>query len=266
MRGRYNTVHEVHPTFKENIDDLLTRKKKASDARLIKRGADVELPRDVFTGACQDISGKIAPHGFKYAKSGPRCTQRSGDWTFMLLFFSDHYNIAGEHVGFSTTGEVTSKRYKKWSQEIGLANPSNCVVSGQLGYLCNDHLELTWELSNKSVRAGVISGIIRAIEEIALPFFSRFENLEQLCSELQQGLVPMMDVIQAIHFLMCFRNRKEAISVGKFFFKKRPDIVESYRHEYGQIRNREPLRVKGQGWAKELAIVSHFFDLGDLTS
>jgi hypothetical protein len=262
---KYNTIHGGRVTVGELIVGLLDDKQRVANARFRPRPTGVEIPREVFLRACEEISRQLDPHGFKFAKSGPRCTRRSGDLTFKLHFSSDYNNVAGEHVGLHITGKVDSRTYKRWSQEVGLSNPGSRVASGQLGYLCDEHLELYWELANSDSRSEVIAGAARAIEDIALPFFARFDDFERLRSDLQRGVVPMMDATIAIHFLMCFGTREEAVTVGRRFFKSRSDLVDAYRKELRKLDERQPLQIQGQGWAKELAIVSHFFELGDLT-
>jgi hypothetical protein len=264
MHPRFNTVHDGCRTIEQGFQDLITNKQRAAENRFLAADCALESPKDVFAYACNRIGDSLVRDGFKYAKSGPKSSRQAGDFSFEVSFSSDHYNVAGKHVALAVCGLVQSNHFKKWQKASALLNPTGFVVSGQLGYLTTEHLELQWELANPESRGAVIDGAVRAIREIAFPFFARFNDMPQLRLDLQHHRVPMMDIACTIDFLMCFGSRAEAIIAGRNFLQQRQDLIEPYRQELKLVRGREPLRVRGRGWANELANISRFYDLGDL--
>lgn len=223
-----------------------------------------EAPRAVYAAGCAAISLALAAAGYRYSPSGFKCSKRSGDFTYEIQMSSSVYNVAGEHVLLSICGSAKSRRFKKWKIEAGLHNPTDHVSSGQLGYLGAEHLYLEWDLADPATRPAVVQGAIDAIREFAFPWFAQFEDVPALCRQLIDRDVPMFDVVCAINFLMCFAGRDAATAAGRSFLVRRPDLVETYKQELRLRRDLGPLRIRGVGYARELAIVSRFFELGEL--
>jgi hypothetical protein len=262
---RFHTVHDGRPTLQDRFEEILAAKQRAVKARQTPPPESAEVPRAVFAAACAEIGRELGGDGFRYLPSTFKCSKRSGDLTFELQMSSDRYNVAGEHVLLRVGAIVKSRRFKDWQKQTGLTNPNAIVASGQIGYLGPELLELVWELADPDSRPAVIQGIVEAIRELAFPWFELYGDLPSLSRQLVEGTVPMFDIVQTIEFLMCFSGRADAIAAGRAFLTQRADLVPQYQQELRLLRERVPLQVRGVGYGEELAIVSRFFELGDLT-
>jgi hypothetical protein len=74
-----------------------------------------------------------------------------------------------------------------------------------------------------------------------------------------------MSIDGVVEFLMCFADQPTARLAGANFFKRRPDLVRSYRREFQKYAERGLDWALPSGYAKELAFASHVFRFGDLT-
>lgn len=264
MHVRFYTVHDGKRTIEQGFADLIAAKQRAASARGSELTTSSEPPGSVFAAACEQVARSLESDGFHYAAGSHKCSRRAGVFTNELKFSSDLYNVAGKHVLLRICGVVRSRVFKEWQKRNGLPNPGGFVASGQIGYLGSEQLELVWELADQATRQQAVEGATSAVRELALPWFALFSDLSSLRSRLIEGTVPMLDITASLNFLMCFATREDAATAGRAFLTRRPDLISTYRQEFRKLRDRAPLRVHGQGYAKELAIVSHFFDLGEL--
>jgi hypothetical protein len=176
------TARSEKRSIADFISDVAYRKRRAAQARFAGTLPGQESPREVYLAACASIGAYLDEFfGFKYAKSGPHARRRSGDFTFQISFQSSHHNIAGEHVSLCIYGNVLSARIKKWRESQPLLHSSfDYVAGGQIDNLQADHCWLDWELADSRKRDEVIRDAIRAIEDLAFPYFARFEDLPSI--------------------------------------------------------------------------------------
>ncbi len=226
----------------------------------------METPRDVYLAACASIGAHLEESfGFKYAKSGPRARKRSGDFTLHILFQSSHHNIAGEHVNLCIHGNVQSAKIKKWREAQPFLQSFDYVAGGQIGNLQTDHCWLDWELANPRKREETIRSAIKAIEELALPYFAKFENLPSLFQLLVKEDMPAMTIDRVVEFLICFADQSTARLAAANFLKRRTDLIQAYRQSYAQYTEIGLDSKHPSGYAEQLAFASHAFKFGDLT-
>jgi hypothetical protein len=215
------------------ISDVAYRKRRAAQARFSGTPPGQESPRDVYLAACASIGSYLEEsYAFKYSKSGPHARRRSGDFTFQISFQSDRNNIPGERVGLWIHGNVWSSRSKKWRESQPLLHPIDYVGGGQLGNLQSNHSWLDWDLADANKRDEVIRDAIRAIEELAFPYFAKFEDLPVLFKLLVNQDMPAMTIDRVVEFLMCFADQSTARLAAANFLKRRPDLVSAYRHDF----------------------------------
>jgi hypothetical protein len=251
------------------IADTAYRKQRAAQARFAGTPPGQEKPRDVYLAGCASISGHLEEcFGFSYSKSGPHARKRSGEFVFQVGFQSSNLNVAGEHVAMWIHANVLSPKMKKWRQGHPHLHPSEYVAGGQLGNLRVNHAWLEWDLANARQRDEKIRDAINAIEDIAFPYFARFEDLAALFQTLVAEGLPSMMIDHVIEFLMCFADQGTAKQAGLNFLKKRSDLVQDYRDSF-QKYSRTALETGGprpSGFANQLAFASHEFQFGDLSS
>jgi hypothetical protein len=185
------------------IADVAHRKSRAAQARFAGTTPGAESPREVYLAACASIGTHLEDtFGFKYAKSGPRARRRSGDFTFEVSFQSSHNNVAGQHIVLWIHGNVWSARIQKWREQQRHLLSFDYVAGGQLGNLKADNSWLEWELAKPRKRDETIRDSIKAIEELAIPYFAKFEDLPSLVKTLVKEELPSMSIDRAIEFLM----------------------------------------------------------------
>jgi hypothetical protein len=227
----------------------------------------METPRDIYLTACASIGEHLEESfGFKYVKSRPCARKRSGDFTFQVLFQSSHRNIAGKHVNLSLHGHVMSTKIETWRGAQPFLESSDYVAGGQIGNLQTDHHWLDWELANRRKRDKTIRSAIKAIEELALPYFAKFENLPSLFQLLVKEDLPGMTIEHVVEFLMCFTDPPTARLAAANFFHRRPDLIQAYRQSYAHYAEIDLGSEHPSGYAEKLAFASHAFRFGDLTT
>jgi|GEM_PF-1941837 len=245
--------------------DVAYRKDRAALARFAGTQTGLETPRDVYLAACTSIGAHLEESfGFKFAKSGPHSRKRSGDFTFQISFQSSHHNIAGEHVNLCVHGAVLSARIKKWREEQPFLRSSDYVAGGQIGNLQADHCWLDWELSDSHKRDETIRDAIEVIEELAFPYFAKFEELPSLFQFLVEGDLPGMPIDRVVEFLICFADQPTARQAATNFLKRRPDLLQTYRVEYERYAKLGLDSIHPTGYAEQLAFEAHAFKFGDV--
>jgi hypothetical protein len=248
------------------IADVAYRKRRAALARFAATQTGLETPRDVYLAACASIGAHLEESlGFKFAKSGPHSRKRSSEFTFQIGFQSSRHNIAGEHVNLCIHGNVWSARIKKWREEQVFLHSSDYVAGGQIGNLQADHCWLDWELGDPHKRDETIRDAIKAIEELAFPYFAKFEELPSLFRFLVERDLPAMTIDRVVEFLMCFADQPTARLAATNFLKRRPDLVRAYQVEYERYAELGFDSIHPSGYAKQLAFASHAFKFGDVT-
>jgi hypothetical protein len=250
------------------VSDVAYRKRRAAQARFAGTAPGHESSRDVYLAACASIGSHLEESfEFKFAKSGPHARRRSGEFTFQVSFQSSVHNVAGEHVSLSIHGIVCSARIKMWRESQPPLHPFEFVAGGQIGNLRANHCWLDWELAGADKRDEVIRDAIGAIEELAFPYFAKFEDLPSLFELLINEDLPAMTIDRAIEFLMCFADQPTARLAAANFLKRRPDLVRAYERDFGRFAERGLGESEHRsGYAEQLAFASHAFKFGDLTA
>ncbi len=247
------------------VADVAYRKHRAAQARFAGTQPGVETPRDVFLAACASIGAHLEESfGFKYAKSGPHSGRKAGDFTFQISFDSSHNNIAGEHVNLSICGTVLSARIKKWREAHSFLRAWEVIAGGQIGNLQVKPCWLDWELADPHNRDETIRDAIKAIDELALPWFARFEELPSLFEYLLDRELPGMAIERAVEFLMCFADQTKARLAAANYLKRRPDLAEDYQREFKHYAKGGLKWDHPSGYPKLFGFMSHAFKFGNL--
>jgi hypothetical protein len=249
------------------VSDTAYRKRRAAQARFAGTQPGQETPRDVYHAACASIGSYLRDtSGFKYAKSGPHARRRSREFTFQVSFQSSVHNVPGEHVNLCMHGNVSSSRIKKWRESQPLLHSSEYVAGGQIGNLQANHCWLDWELADAGKRDEVICDAIQTIEELAFPYFARFEDIPSLFRYLVNANLPAMTIDCVIEFLMCFADQLTARLAAANFLKRRPDLVGAYQHDFKRYAGCRLESEHPSKYTEKLAFASHAFGFGDLTA
>lgn len=235
------------------VADVANRKRRAAQARFAGTTSGQESPRDVYQAACASIGAHLAESfGFKYSKSGPHARRKSRDFIFQISFQSDRNNVAGERVGLWIHGNVLRGK--------------DYIAGGQIGNLQKNHCWLDWDLADATKRDEVIRDAIRAIEELALSYFAKFEDLPSLSKLLVNEDFPATDIERVVEFLMRYADLSTARLATANFLKRHADLVDAYRRDFKRYAVAGLEARRRSGWAEQLAFVCHSFKFGDLTA
>jgi hypothetical protein len=261
------TTRKETRSIADFIADIAYRKRRAAQARFAGTPPGQESPRDVYLAACASIGSHLEKSfEFKYSKSGPHARRKYGDFTFQISFQSDRNNIPGERVGLWIHGNVWSSRIKKWRESQPLLHPFDYIAGGQIGNLQTNHCWLDWDLADVSKRDEVIRDALRAIEDLAFPYFAKFEDLPSLIKLLVNEDLPAMTIDRVVEFLMCFADKSAASLAAATFLKRRPDLVSAYHRDFERYAERGLDSEHPSGYTKQLAFASHVFKFGNLTA
>ncbi len=184
----------------------------------------IESCRDVYLQSCASICEPFKADGFRYAKSGPKMSKKSGEYTFTVSFQSNRYNIPGESVKIWIHANVSSPAMKKWRTNNQSLRKDDRVAGGQVGNLRKKYSWLVWDVANADLRGDRIQCAIEAVRTIALPYFAAFEDVPALCELLEREEVPSMEIEDRIDFLARYATTRAVQNAVKQF-------VAEHRHE-----------------------------------
>ncbi|WP_322416479.1 DUF4304 domain-containing protein [Mesorhizobium huakuii] len=194
---------------------------------------DREPPRQVFLDACCEISSRLKPVGFRFAKSGPHASRRAGDWTFRISFQSNYLNVGGEYVELVVHVSVHNKAIREWDERNGWpANASDWVAGGQLGNLLTPYHWRTWSIANPLTRQAEITNIVANIQATVLPVFERFGTPRELAEQVAETEIPgFMLPEHAVRFVFWQLGRVAAENCMSYWVARlpSPDIFRSER-------------------------------------
>lgn len=203
--------------------------------------------------------------GFRYAKSGPHCSKKVGDFTFQVQFNSSSRNVAGALVKLWISGTVYSKRLERWRANFPLLRGADYVAGGQIGNLTDQVVFNDWNLADSNTRDTLIADAVCLVEGVALPYFTQFEDLSGTINRVVSSDVPSFTISNVVEFLMCYADTQTARKAAANFLDRRPSLVSSYRRELARYAQRGLNWRTSAGHATQLALASHLFGLGDLT-
>jgi len=225
----------------------------------------MERPRDVFANACAQIAARLSDAGFRFAKSGPHATRKSGDFTFKVAFQSSHRNAAGAIVKLWIDGKVFSKKIEAWRKNYPLLDGADYVAGCQVGNLTDQTIFNDWNLADPASRPSAIENATQTVLSVALPYFSQFEDLDGLIAKAQANDIPSMTIDRVVEFLICFANPLAAKNAAANFLERHPNFVSNYSRDFGRYAERGLGYRHASGYAAQLALASHLFGFGDLT-
>jgi hypothetical protein len=191
------------PSFPDLIVSTAREKHAAALARSGMPPHGAEPPRQVYMAALDRIAQALAPHGFRFTKSGPYLTRTDGPARYRIFFQSDRNNIAGEHVRFLIHAGVENTEAERWLAQSDWpfqARPQ--IGGGQIGNLVKPHGWWSWEIADPATREERIDDAIRQIEGIILPFFTRLSDLRSLADEATRLEISGVDDEAAVR--LCY--------------------------------------------------------------
>jgi hypothetical protein len=217
--------------------------------------------RTIYLDACARIAASFADDGFVYRPSKQSLVRKNGDLMCEVAFQSDARNFLREGlpsdtaldrelarppggddirkfglVGVSTHAVVRSKALKVWRASLEKPlNTGDVVAGGQVGNLRAKYEWIEFNLANPERRSYFIQGAVDLIRSVALPYFARFSDPQEVIHGLHDGTIPSFWEHTALEYACCFGTLDQAKSLLRRFLEARPECVEEYRrriHDY----------------------------------
>ena len=251
-------------TLGDLISDIANRKRRAAQARFGRGPVGGDKPQDVYLAGCAAVGEAFAADGYRFAPSGPHFSRRLGDLVFKVSFQSSFNNVAGEYVAMWIHAYIYSPAIKKWGAQHQMPVPSDFVAGGQIGNLLEHPSWMKWNLANPANRQTEIGNAIKTVRDVALPFFSAFEDTSAVIERLRRGNIPSMGLLAAFGFAACFGSISIAREIAIAFLMRRPDLRDQYLEKFRTFEL-QGLPDDLRGYAEVLGALSVRFQLGDLS-
>lgn len=222
----------------------------------------MEKPRDVYLEGCAFIAEFLARDGFRYSSSKQlACRSRTG-FEHLVSFQSSHRNIAGSSVALWIHANLRSKRMREWRSEQPKAlRTDDFFAGGQIGNLQDKARWLEWNLADPRARRSILADAVSTIENIALPFFSVFEDVAALAERLVTRNLPGLEPENAIEFLLCFATHEHAAAYLARFLAERTDLLGAYHTSLAEMRRDGLPPHRPNGFAPILAAATLAYGL-----
>ncbi|MBI2922201.1 MAG: hypothetical protein HYY18_14205 [Planctomycetes bacterium] len=244
--------------------EVAERKRLAARARFAGSDPESEKPREVFVEACRRISAAFESRGFSFTKTkGMKRTV--GEWTHWIPFQSSHQNISGSHVALTTFAHAFWKPLKTWRRaqpvHLGLSDDDR-LGGGHVGNLREDHCWMQWDVGDQSRRAGVISDVVKTLEDIAMPWLSQFDEPVRLLELIEHHKVEEVAIGSCIEYLLCLREPDRARHCGSSFLRSNDEVASRYRTILARPESENVWPPnRGGGYANDLAFFTLNFGL-----
>ena len=234
----------------EVIADVAKIKRDFAAKAFQRADESIEPPRDVFRNACLTIAESFAQRGFKFLKSDPLLARKRGDWTDRVCFLTNHYNVRGSYVELEVTAIVANTRVKKLRQSgqspFAYSVTWGSIAGRQIGDPSNPNVWITWNLADPADREAIIADVVAHIDQVALPFFERFESYAALASGFFETEIEGIDACEVIDLLICYEGPAAAARYVDRWCEWHPGLVPHIAAELAQMQRRgRPERPSG---------------------
>lgn len=249
------------------IKQIAHRKQRAAQSRRKPRPPGTSDAKDVFKEAQLTIAGHLKPEGFELTVSRGRLRRSSGDFFFDIFFNTDRNNISGEYVGLVAMVQVNCPRLKQWRLTNGsLRGADENIAVTQLGDLERPRSWRTWNLAGPQERPQVVADIVETIRLAVLPYFAEFEDVQNVCRQLEIGDLWGFSLLNMFDFAGCYGSMELARSVARRHLLREYDLVDDYRALVKQYRETGVPDRRSLATEEVLAALTVRFDLEDLSA
>jgi hypothetical protein len=218
MRKLFQQIEDV-------FTDTAARKAAAAKARATGSPGTTDASRAVYLNACRQIAEAFAGDGYKFAKSGPHFTKRTGPFHYHVAFQSSHHNIPGQHVVLWMHADVLSPKLGDWRRQQPHPHRNNDWVAGGMVHLLNRrHAMIEWELADASRREATIEDAINFVRTEIFPYFHKFSDPSALIEELCTRDVNAFGLASSVEFALCFGSREQANRILGRIVAQRQDL------------------------------------------
>jgi hypothetical protein len=216
--------------------------------------------REIYLAACARIADTMRHEEFSYTKSKQTLRKEAGDLTFEIWFQSNPRNFLvprdetegwlqgaislgrkarilppiAELAAFGMVGLIThtfvrSEMIRKWRSSLRQPlRTDDAVTGGQIGNLMEKPHWIEFNLANPATRQKTIGEAIALIRSVAIPYHKRFQEPQQVISDLLEGKMPWLWEQSALDFVACFGTRAQTQSLFDRYLGEHPDQMAEF--------------------------------------
>ena len=168
-------------------------------------------PRIIFDYVCERIAEPLKQLGFKHRKKEKDIYKSDENFTYRIWFQPDHRGSTSFIVHIA----IESEKMALW-REVKYSRADSVIFTTKLVNLTAKAQVGNWyDVATLSERERVISEILKQVNEFAIPYFTKFENIDSLIDEIkEQGFLPhrisnkqrKFDIYKKVEsdFIQCF--------------------------------------------------------------
>ena len=148
-------------------------------------------PNEIFLYVCERIAEPLIKLEFKHRKSKKDIYKADNNFAYKIWFQPSVKN--GGSTKFIVHISVESEKLMLWRKsKYDNPNANGTIITTTLANLTKRQQTLDWyDVSSSFERTRVISEISEQVNNFALPFFKRFEDIDLLINEIgEQGFLP----------------------------------------------------------------------------
>jgi len=144
-------------------------------------------PKVIFDYVCERIAEPLKELGFKHRKKEKDVYKSDENFTYRIWFQPDHRGSTSFIVHIA----IESEKMALW-REVKYARADNVVFTTRLDNLTARAQVGGWyDVTTLSERERVISEILKQVNEFAIPYFEKFEDVDLIVVGIEkQGFLP----------------------------------------------------------------------------
>ena len=225
------------------------------DRRVVSDQTDMaasDSPRDVYLAACEQVGAALAGDGFQYARSGQHATRKRDNWTDRVVFQSSHSNVAGSVVKLWVAATVSNSALGSWRTRTDSPFAGSRVAGGHLGNLAAGTWR-EWNVADPVKREEAIVEILRAVRDIALPYFALVSDPPALLARLSSDEVPLLDLKDAVELLLFALGPEAAQQYFSVWCKRHGELMPSINEHVAILASGSKIVKHSEAFAAQAA-------------
>ena len=163
--------------------------------------------REIFVNTCERIAEPLKELGFKYRKSKNDIIRKDHNFIYSI-YFRPHTTYGS--TTFWVHFRVESDELRKWRCcKYQNEKAKGVIIEKPLDYLTKKAIDHSQHIVSTFIeRERVISEVISQINDFAIPFFDRFQNVDLLIEEvIKEGFIA--------HRISKWEIKEKTLGVGQ---------------------------------------------------
>jgi len=155
----------------------------------------------------------LEPLGFKYAKSGPKFSRKTGPFTLSFSFYTSKYS-SENHCIFWTQWGVSSKDYKKWYEKTWGTKLTSDVITGSADWNIPNWLKGNHDhvfLSNSDLDIQEFKKFTQNILNAGIPYYEQITDWSTAADLALQAPIIFYEEVCDFYMMANQRNKAKQI-------------------------------------------------------